>query len=97
MIQDRAEGGDTRTAPRKRSHSVQRTGAVDGLHVSSAGGLETDFMAEKVTGLNGDGRTQGRPGTTRTPRTLLLQSPSQHEGCGETEHHLLVQKLVGST
>lgn len=70
---------------------------MDGLHISSAGGLETDFMAEKMTGLNGDEPTQGRPGTTRTLRTLLLRSPSQHEGCGETEHYLLVQKLVGST
>lgn len=72
-------------------------GVVDGLHISSAGGLETDFLAERMTGLNEDERTQGRPGIAHTLRTLLLRSPSQHKGYGETEHDLLVQKLVGST
>jgi len=54
-------------------------------------------MAERMTGLNGDERTRGRPGTTCMLRTLLLQCPSWHEGYGEMERELLVQKLVGST
>lgn len=67
-------------------------GDVDGLHISSVRGPETDFMLERMTGLNGDERTQGRPGSTHTD-DLTIAKP---KGCGETEHDDLIQKLAGS-
>lgn len=45
---------ETHNIPEKeQSPSTQTAGDVDGLLMSSAGGLGTDFMAEKTTGLNG--------------------------------------------
>lgn len=44
---------ETHNIPEKeQSPSTQTAGDVDGLLMSSAGGLGTDFMAEKTTGLN---------------------------------------------